>query len=116
MLYTAYQPGELVGKDPLRLLLIKIEALADLPEALFEEALLHCLVLLHLLLPLLQLDYKVHQLVLPCLHHIPELFHLREFLFAEFVRGGDEGVGLVLGEAVGADGLPAIWAVEFHSL
>lgn len=116
MLYPAYQPRELVGKNPLRLLLVEVEALADLPEALVEAALLQGLVLLHLLLPLLQLDYEIHQLVLPCLYHIPELFDFRQFLFTEFVRGSDEGVRLVLGEAVGADGLPTIWAVELHSL
>jgi hypothetical protein len=74
------------------------------------------LVLLHLLLPLLQLDYEIHQLVLPCLYHIPELFDFREFLLAEFVRGGDKGRGFVLGEAFGTDGLPAILTVELNSL
>ena len=116
MLYPADQPGELVSEYPLRLLLVEVEALADLSEALIEAVLLQGLVLLHLLLPLLQLDYEVHQLVLPRLYYIPELFDFREFLLAEFVGGGDKGVGFVLGEAVGTDGLPAIWTVELYSL
>jgi hypothetical protein len=115
MLYSADQPGELVSKNPLRLLLVEVEALADLSEALIEAVLLQGLVLLHLLLPLLQLDYEVHQLVLPCLYHIPEFLDFREFLLAEFVGGGNKGMAFVLGEAVGTDGLPAIWTVELNS-
>lgn len=96
--------------------MVEVEALANLPEALIEAVLLKSLVLLHLLLPLLQLDYKVHQLVLPCLYHIPEFLDFSELLFPEFVRGGDKGMPFVLGEAVGTDGLPTIWAVELDSL